>query len=111
MPLSNWNILLAILPSDGFLDRLARSVTASLLVLDMVFSTTRYVSRIGRRADEDLSIHPPLAVNQPCSLSALGRCVLHRLDDVSRSPLSGKQIHHSGIKSVANISAKSGIHP
>ena len=61
--------------------------------------------------DEYLSIHPPLAVNQPCSLSALGRCVLHRLDDVSRSPLSGKQIHHSGIKSVANISAESGIHP
>ncbi len=41
-----------------------------------------------------------LAVNQPCSLSALGRCVLHRLDDVSRSPLSGKQIHHSGIRAL-----------
>ena len=57
------------------------------------------------------SIHPPLAVNQPCSSSALGCCVLHCLDDVGRSSLTREQVHHSGVESVADVASKSGIHP
>ena len=42
------SILRRILPSDGFWDRLARSVTAPSFALDMVISTTKYVIADGK---------------------------------------------------------------